>query len=226
MISSLRKRSLHFIHPLLKRLANIYLSKPRNYKHKGISVKVLPGVFHPGLFLSTKIFIEFLETIELKDKKVLELGAGSGLISLYCARKHACVTASDINTTAIEGIRQNALENNENVQVVLSDLFDSISVNEFDIILINPPYYAKTPKSIEENAWFCGSEFEYFYKLFNHLGKVASHHYTVFMILSEDCQINKILSIARENNLSSELVFSKKVKLENNYIYKIGSKTL
>lgn len=224
MISVLRKKSLRIIHPLLKRLVNIYLSKPRNYKHKGISVKVLPGIFHPGLFLSTKIFIEFLETIELKHKKVLELGAGSGLMAIFCAREQASVTASDINPTAIEGIKQNALANNENFKVVLSDLFDNLSVSDFDIILINPPYYPRTPKNIEERAWFCGSEFEYFDKLFGQLGAVKSNQSTTFMILSEDCQIKKILSIAKENNLETQLVFTKKVKLEYNYIYKIGRK--
>lgn len=224
MISVLRKKGLRSIHPLLKRLVNLYLSRPRNYKHKGFVIKVLPGIFHPGLFFSTKIFIEFLETIELKNKEVLELGAGSGLMALFCAQKQAVVTASDINPIAIEGIKQNARTNKQNIEAVVSDLFDDLLANKFEVILINPPYYPRTPKKMNEHAWFCGHEFEYFHKLFRQLGEISSTKFAAFMILSEDCQMEKILSIAKENNLVNEQVYSKRIMMEHNYIFKITHK--
>lgn len=221
MISLLQRKGFKLFHPVLKRLAKVYLSKPRNYSYKGIIVKVLPGVFHPGLFFSTKVFIEFLETVDLRSKKVLELGAGSGLISLYCAQQQAIVTASDVNTVAINGLKENATQNNQELSVVLSDLFDNLSPDNFDIILINPPYYPKKPKNIEEQAWFCGEEFEYFKKLFGQLRESKSSEFVLYMILSEDCDLVKIKSIAESNNISSDQVYTKRIRGEENFIFEM-----
>lgn len=221
---NIRKKILSIIHPLLKWMADFYLSKPRSYSYKGLKVKIMPSVFHPGLFFSTKLFVEFLETINLKGQRVLELGAGSGLISLFCARNQAIVTASDINPVAIEGIKENAQSNDEKVKIVHSDLFDNLSISDFDIVLINPPYYPKRPESVEEQAWFCGAEFEYFKRLFSQLSSASTTLYT-YMILSQDCDINTIMSIAKNYGLDHQLVFSKKVKLEDNFIYKIRTTT-
>lgn len=222
MYSSLRKLITYSLHPILKRMASLYLSKPRRYKYKSISVKVLPGVFHPGLFLSTKIFVEFLESIKLQGKRVLELGAGSGLISIYCATKNADVTASDINPTAIEGIKENASDNVVELNVILSDLFDNLNVNDYEIILINPPYYPRQPKNIAENAWFCGEDFQYFKKLFRQLGMANNSDMVVYMILSEDCAIDQIMSIASENGLYHQQVHTRKIKMEDNFIFRIS----
>ena len=43
--------------------------------------------------------------------KVLEVGTGSGLIALHCAKAGADVTATDISPLAIKNIRMNALKN-------------------------------------------------------------------------------------------------------------------
>lgn len=224
MSKLIRNKIKSIIHPILKKLSDYYLSKPRNFRHKGISVKVLPGVFHPGLFFSTKIFIDFLESENIKGKKVLELGAGSGLISIFCAIKNADVTASDISPVAINGIKENATDNVVELKVVLSDLFDNIQIDDFDLILINPPYYPRNPENVDGNAWFCGDDFQYFRKLFHQLSKSANQELIVYMILSEDCQIEKIMSIANENGLVSQIVYSKKVKFEDNYIFQFKVK--
>src|SRR6185437_14964132 len=108
-----------------------YLSKERNYKYKNLNLTISPGVFHPGLFFSTKILIEFLEKIPLNGKKVLELGAGSGLISLEITKKGADVIASDISSKAVNNIKENAFKNNIRLNVVQSDLFNSLDNVKF-----------------------------------------------------------------------------------------------
>ncbi len=221
MISLLQKKGLKFFHPILKRLARIYLSRPRNYTYQGITIKVLPGVFHPGLFFSTKVFIEYLATINLTNKKVLELGAGSGLISIFCSKQGAQVTASDINTVALEGIQENASLNAANVRVIFSDLFDNLEEMDFNYILINPPYYPRKPKNEEEQAWFCGEDFEYFYKLFKQLKNKHLIDCTILMILSEDCDIEKIKMISSQNQFSFQKILTKRVNSEQNYIFSI-----
>ena len=136
--------------PVLSTAYNLYSSKERSYCYKEIKINILPGIFHPGLFFSTKILIEYLSKLELKNKTILELGAGAGLISVYCARRDAIVTASDINPTAITNIINNAELNNVKIKAVESDLFDKIESIHYDYIIINPPYFPKTPKSVKE----------------------------------------------------------------------------
>lgn len=79
----------------------------------------------------------------LKGKKFLELGCGSGLISIAAAKKGARVTASDINPVAVEFLVKNSEENKVEIEVIESDLFNDIPKQPFDIIAINPPYYKK-----------------------------------------------------------------------------------
>jgi len=208
--------------PVLKSAYNIYASKERSYSYKGINVRVMPGVFHPGLFFSTKLLLEYISQNDLKGKTVLELGAGSGLISVYCAMQNAKVTATDINPTAINNIIKNAELNNVNIYVIESDLFDKIEIRKFDYIIINPPYFPNNPKNEKELAWFCGNDFQYFKKLFTQLNNYKTQETIVVMILSEDCDLQRITSIANENHFSMNIVFQKKVFGETNYIFRIN----
>ena len=97
-----QKKIRSLLHPILKPVFQWYLSKTRTYTFKGISIKINPTVFHPGLFLSTKLLLKFLLGYQLKNKRILELGAGTGLISFYCAKQGAIVTATDISSLALQ----------------------------------------------------------------------------------------------------------------------------
>ncbi|WP_284653714.1 methyltransferase [Flavobacterium terrisoli] len=208
-------------HPFLKFGLQFYYSKPRNYTYDNISVKIHPDVFPPQMTFSTKILLDFINEMNLENKTFLELGCGSGIISLLAARKKAFAIASDINPTALNYLEKNAIKNNLNIQIVHSDLFEQIEDNAFDYIIINPPYYPKTPKNIKEQAWFCGENFEYFEKLFGQLPNYLSPETNCFMILSQDCEIEKIKAIALKNMLAFELVLEKKELVETNYIFRI-----
>jgi len=205
--------------PFLKLVSKYYLNRNRNFKYKNIEIDVLSGVFHPGLFLSTKQLLLLADSLSLRNKQVLELGAGSGAISVYCSTLGANVTATDINGLAIKNVNQNAEKNGVTINSIESNLFNDIPVQVFDFIFINPPYYPKAPKTDAEYAWFCGPSFEYFEQLFLQLEKYVNESANVFIILSEDCALDKIEAIANKN--SFDLVLHKKVKvmLEWNFIF-------
>jgi len=182
---------------------------------------VHPGVFHPGLFLSTQYLLEYLKKQNLKGATLLELGAGSGLISLFAANKGSVVTASDISQAAVENIRTNAESNDSPIEVVHSDLFSNIRNSAFDWVVINPPYYPKKPKSEKEFAWYCGENHEYFVRLFAQLPQYIHELSRVVMILSEDCAIDMIRSLARSEGLGMNLVEKRRIWGEWNYIFQI-----
>jgi release factor glutamine methyltransferase len=209
------------IAPILKKLANVYTRKEREFSYNNITVKVLPGVFHPGLFFSTKMLLNFVATLNLEEKTVLELGAGTGIISILAARMGANVYASDISSKAVENIKLNSAINNVQINIIISDLFKNIPDMKFDYIIINPPYYDRDPKEEEEYAWFCGNKFEYFKSLFNSLSNYIGKDSKVFMILSEVCDLHKIKSIGLENEFVWKLIVKKQFWGEKNYIFEI-----
>ena len=82
-------------------------------------------------------------------KKILEIGTGTGLISLMLAQRNvsAKISAIDINENAVKLASENFRNSifNENLKVELKD-FKNFETNEnFDLMVCNPPFF-------EENA--------------------------------------------------------------------------
>ena len=208
-------------HPFLKFGLNWYYSKPRKYRYDDSFVTVHPNVFPPHLTISTKVLLDFIKPKDVKGKSFLELGCGSGIISVYAAKKGAVVTATDINTTALGFLEESASENKVKLTILHSDLFEKLNTQSFDYIVVNPPYYPKEPKNTKEKAWFCGENFEYFEKLFSQLPAFLPDENQTYMILSEDCELEKIKAIALKNEIAFELVIEKSVYAEKNFIFQL-----
>jgi release factor glutamine methyltransferase len=190
------------------------------FRYVGLQLAVPPGVFHPGVFFSTPIFISFLQKIDFQEKTVLDVGAGSGLLALFAAQHGAVVTALDINPLAVKTAHRNAELNALPLTAVESDLFDNLPLQLFDIILINPPYYPRAPLSAAEHAFFAGENWEYFEKLFRKLPGYIHSGALVWMILSEDCDVEKITAIAAAHSFRLTVVFEKKKWGEQFFVVK------
>lgn len=110
---------------------------------------VLPGVFLP-LEAENFVLPFMAENRDLfRGKSVLEIGTGTGIISVYAARLGAKrVVATDISETALKNAAENAKRFDvesviETRLVPPSDMsaYSVIKPNEaFDIIISNPPY--------------------------------------------------------------------------------------
>ena len=168
------------------------------------------------------MLLNFIEGLNLVQKTFLELGAGSGIISILAAKKGAKVYASDISSIAIENIKLNAEKNGVDIAVIRSDLFQNLSDLKSDYIVINPPYYKKDPIKEEEYAWFCGQNHEYFVRLFDSLTDHIKKDSEVYMILSEVCDIDAIKSIGIKRGFSWNVVEKETVWGEKNYIFAIN----
>ncbi len=198
-----------------------YLSYPRMYRYQRVSIKIFPGVFHHGFFFSTKFLLQFILQYDLKGKKILEPGAGSGLISFVSERAGAIVTASELSEAAISGLEYNKEKLHSNTTIIRSDLFEKIPEEHFDFIIINPPYYPKNPLTESQLAWHCGEGHEYFEKLFSQLSSRISSFSKIVMVLSEDCDTLTIEKIAAHHGFELTECDRKKFWWEWNYIFEI-----
>lgn len=219
-------RIRNLLKPIMNRIlppvTRWYLRKERSSRYKNIDLRIPPGVFHPGLYFSTRFLLSQLEKLEMEGKSVLELGAGSGMISIRCAKRGAEVTATDISGLAVKTVSANALRNEVSIEILQSDLFESLPAKRYDLIIINPPYYPGIPKDEEGHAWYCGPEFEYFVRLFEGLAAYVSPESKVLMVLSEDCEIERIREIAAKAQWNMEDFAVKRRYGEWNYIFELG----
>jgi len=217
MRTALKNIVAHTYKPFLEK----YLSQKRIYTYGNTRLEIPPEVFHPGFFTSTQFLLQYIKKLELTGKNFLELGAGNGLIAIYVAKHRAKVTATDINPVAIEYLGINSEENKVKLEIILSDLFENIPAQPFDIIAINPPYYKKEPRSLLDHAWYCGENGEFFLKFFNQLPRYIHKTSEVIMVLCDGCDIRMIKEAASQNGFELNCVQTKQSLIEKNFIYKI-----
>ena len=217
-----RKSITFFYKPLLAH----YLKKPRKYSYKPFEFTILPGVFHPAFFYSTKFLLHYVNQLNLYQKSVVEVGAGNGLIAFNTALRAHKVVALEISKIAIKGLNLNLQRNSKllptNVlSVVESDLFISLTPNFYDYIIVNPPYYPKKVNNELELAWNCGEEHEYFTRFFKQVVNFMTVKSKIIMVLSNQCNLIKIDEIAAINGLGMQVKATKKFLIEDNFIFEI-----
>lgn len=103
------------------------------------------------------------ETGLVRDKSVLEIGCGTGLVSLCCLQAGASrVVATDINPSAVANTMYNAeqlgLSENLEVRLVTKDHPAAFAVirpgERYDVIISNPPWEDKSPNTFASRAFF------------------------------------------------------------------------
>lgn len=104
--------------------------------YNGVEYNECDEVYPPAE--DTFLLIDNLKVNE--EDEALEIGAGTGLVSICASLKCKNVTSTDINPYAIKCIKCNVkLNKRENITIIESDLFENIP-NRYDLILFNTPY--------------------------------------------------------------------------------------
>jgi len=89
-----------------------------------------------------------------KLKNVLDIGTGTGLLSLMYAQKNssAIIDAMEIDEETYEQAKENAATSTfaERIQVLHSDVKFFTFIKKYDVIISNPPFYEKEIRSGNE----------------------------------------------------------------------------
>jgi release factor glutamine methyltransferase len=90
-----------------------------------------------------------------RGERILEIGCGSGIVSMHCARNGGIVTCGDINKKAVILTRKNMALNSLYADVVETDIYSNIK-GRFDTIIFNLPYLPVEEKGDLALAWSGG----------------------------------------------------------------------
>lgn len=114
--------------------------------------------------------IQKLKKMKLENPNILELGTGSGCISIALKKNIDCkVSAVDISEDAIQVARENATLNKVSIDFKVQDMLN-INYEGYDLIISNPPYVSETEPVGKEtqyepqNALFAKEKGLFFYQ--------------------------------------------------------------
>lgn len=160
---------------------------------------------------------------------ILDLGTGSGAISIALGKKlDSNVTGVDISDEALEVARNNALQNNININFIKSDMLENVT-GKYDIVISNPPYIDAEEKIMDSVkkyephlALYAEDNGLYFYK--NILSNIKPYLKEKFIIAFEIgwWQGKLIETIAKEYFEDSKVLTLKDLTNRDRYIFVIN----
>ena len=127
----------------------------------GRPLVVLPDVLNPALFFTGQWLAEEILRTAQDDNalipagaSLLDLGCGTGVVSVFAAQQAGRVVAADINPVAVRCARINALLNGveSKVEVREGDLWTPLANEHFDVVVFNPPYFPGAARNTFEQA--------------------------------------------------------------------------
>ena len=114
---------------------------------------------HPDVYPPSEDSILLIECLDVrKGERVLEIGCGSGVVSIHCASNGCDVTSVDINPYAVELTGSNFYRIGLKGDVSVSDVYSNVE-GRFDTIIFNLPYLpTEDDIGIISKAWDGGSD--------------------------------------------------------------------
>ena len=112
----------------------------------------------PEVYPPSEDSILLTESLDIRiGEKILEIGTGSGIVSIQCALNGADVVCGDINPRAVALARRNAAANGVDIDVRETDVYSNIE-GRFDTIVFNLPYLPVEDEGELAKAWSGGPD--------------------------------------------------------------------
>jgi len=213
------RRLLHFFayHLILGR------QRTRITRAGGFRLVVRPTVFHPRYFLSSEYFAEFISHLDLRGKRVVDVGTGSGILALAAALAGAeNVIATDINPnaalTAAENARAYGVD--DRVGALCSDLLSALAPRPFfDVILSSPPKHAGKPRDLADRGWHAGPHYCDIAALFDQSRERLKPGGRLYVMVSSDSDLDLFSAFITKAGLEAQLVGERSIFIESFILY-------
>ena len=103
-----------------------------------IEILLEPGLaFGTGQHETTRLAIDALQNLDLKNARVLDVGAGSGILALVAAKLGASAIGVDNDEKTVPVAKENAIKNHVEVEFVKGILEDVLDRGPFDVVVAN-----------------------------------------------------------------------------------------
>ncbi len=191
----------------------------KKFFYKNSVFYVLPEVYEP----SDDTFLLADNLVIKRSSKVLDVGAGCGILSILAAKNASKVVATDLNPHAVECIKINVKLNDvaRKVEVRCGDLFEAVKPDEkFDVIIFNPPYLPTSKGEAErgwlEKAWAGGpTGREVIDKFLREVPRYLNGGGKVLLVQSTLSDVAKTVGILEKYGFKPEILAEKKLDFES-----------
>ena len=175
------------------------------YLYNDIEIKTKEDVYYPRE--DSELLARNVE--EISDKKILEVGCGSGLISIIMARKND-VTSADINPVAVELTKENAKRNGVDIDAIQSDLFDKID-EKYDIIVFNSPYLPDSDEIDGSEMWSDKGTIERFIR---QCPRYLEKNGKILIVISSLTNLERVERLFKESGFGTKVIERQKIPWE------------
>ena len=150
------------------------------------------SVFGDGSHETTQSMLKLMQMQSFDCRDVIDIGTGTGILSVYAAKRGANVLALDINGAALEWARKNFKRNDVQVEVEVNDITQHID-RKADIIVANlpPSEQAENLRTVKKNlkddgvliiSWLNIAKLEQFARDFEVTDHIEGNEYDAYVL--------------------------------------------
>lgn len=180
----------------------------------GLNIDIFPTVFNPKNFFSSQWFAKELDTLIRGYGSFLEVGCGTGIISLFLAKENPNlkVFCTDVMEQAEKNTKHNAEKNNisNKVSVFCGDVFDGLPQDlKSDVIFWAMPFGFLDEKEVLEgrDVQVFDPGYRAIQKFFVDVRERINEHGHIYIGFSDVIGDTPLLEkIAKENKFELSLV--------------------
>jgi release factor glutamine methyltransferase len=159
-----------------------------------------------------------------KNKRVLDIGSGSGIQAVAAINSGAkSVIATDIDKESLVHIRKIVKDNEYNIKIIKSNLFQNIK-GKFDLVIFNPPYLPLDDNEDKRSQLITtGGKMgdEITIKFLKQANNRLNNGGTILLLLSSLTPKDKILKLLSKNKMKHKIIASEKLFMEFLEVWKI-----